>query len=597
MDARQSPVLGEAKAPAAIAPWLEPLTRTRRLPGTASARCILGVDYAHLKTKDGGDLYLTRYGAPYWEHLQPENWYAPEWFEAKRRRLQGTSTVYKVPTRQLGNTSLPLVVKWSRVGEEVPLETITINKFIHAEFNSPFEEFTLLMEMRRGEYGPPGVRIKAQKPMAIYVPSERLQLWQTGRSESRIAAKLARHPTVELDMLRQYVVLYAWVKGLDLVQVADLWEIQGESRDRFLAGATSMVVHELALKGYRVIDMKPAHVIVRPRPDRTLLRDRHGQIAYAMVDYELMERTPVHEEVVRRTNRQHYLQHIARRFQVGSGNPMPPHLKASAQLGVDYLFGRAESTGGWLWVVGQDPDLFNYFLPERWRRTPKTRLSSHSEVFWTLTKDNINLVWRISRLGEIPSVSTEPALRETQVQHGYNCPFEEFAFALELTRAGIKTVYPRAIYMTGHKYPRSQKAEDTRRYRRLAGLLTPDGQPALCRRHDYITIWGFWNGPDELLAIHDGEYYRSMDLRQASTQQVIGHNSVDFLIGRMALQLNQCGFEHLDLRPEHLLLSYAPDNSMVLDAEGQPEVRLCNFELLRPLPSARQRIFSTKTPP
>jgi hypothetical protein len=30
-------------------------------------------------------------------------------------------------------------------------------------------------------------------------------------------------------------------------------------------------------------------------------------------------------------------------------------------MGVDYIYGRAESTGGILWVVGKDPDLFNYF--------------------------------------------------------------------------------------------------------------------------------------------------------------------------------------------------------------------------------------------
>ncbi len=60
---------------------------------------------------------------------------------------------------------------------------------------------------------------------------------------------------------------------------------------------------------------------------------------------------------------------------------MPAHLRATSVLGVDYIFGHAESTGGLLWVVGRDPDLFNYFLPERWRRTPKKKLSSRNEIF------------------------------------------------------------------------------------------------------------------------------------------------------------------------------------------------------------------------
>ena len=186
---------------------------TAPLPPDAVTIALLGVDYTHFKTGDGSDLYLTKYGVPFWEHLLPENWYAADWFKINRKRLTGTSTVYRVPTRLIHGAGLNLVVKWSRVGEDVPLDTLTIDKFIQAEFNSPFEEFSLLMELRAGEYGPPGIRIRTQRPLAIFVPSERLQLWQTGRSESKIAAKLARNPGVELDILRQYVVLYGWIEG------------------------------------------------------------------------------------------------------------------------------------------------------------------------------------------------------------------------------------------------------------------------------------------------------------------------------------------------------------------------------------------------
>jgi hypothetical protein len=555
----------------------------RPLPPTARRTSILGVAYDHLTTPDGGELYLTRYGASVWEHLLPENWYAREWFEAKRKRLMGTSTVYHVPTRCLHNTVVPLVVKWSRVGEEVPMETITISKFIDAEFNSPFEEFALVMELKRGAYGPPGMRIRSQKPLAIYVPSERLQLWQTGRSESKIAAKIARHPSVELDILRQYVVIYGWIKGLDLVEVAELWKMTGSEREHFLAQNTSMVIHELEGKGYRVIDMKAAHVIVRPRRPGELLRDAHGQIVYALVDYELLERTSAHEDMVRQTHRRHYLHHVAHRFQVPSGNPIPPHLSAMRLLDVDYVFGQTESTGGRLWVVGKDPDLFNYFLPERWRRTPKTSLSTHSDVFYTCTKDNINLVWRISRMGEIPSNPAVPGHLREMIACGYNSPFEEFAFAHKLSQLGIKTVYPRAIYMTGHAFPRTQKVEDSRRYRGHASLQLADGSPVLSKRHDYITIWGFWNGPDEFLALHDGEYYLSRDLKAALNCGIVREPTASMLLDMTARQLRECGFEHLDLRAEHLLLSLSPCGDLVRDRFGQPEVRLCNFELLRPV--------------
>ncbi len=89
--------------------------------------------------------------------------------------------VYRLPTRPVeGHHPVDLVVKWSRVGEDVPLNTFTLYKNINAEFNSPFEEFALVEELRRGEYGPPDLSIHTQKPLAIYMPPERMQLWQTG---------------------------------------------------------------------------------------------------------------------------------------------------------------------------------------------------------------------------------------------------------------------------------------------------------------------------------------------------------------------------------------------------------------------------------
>lgn len=564
------------------APLTEPSQPGRvPLPTDAKLVDLLGVAYAHLKTSDGGDLYLTQFGQPFWEHLLPENWYAKEWFEANRERLVGTSTVYRVPTRMVRGTEINLVVKWSRVGEDVPLDTLTINKFISAEFNSPFEEFALVMELRAGESGPPGIRIRTQKPLAIYVPSKRLQSWQTGRSEYRIAAKLARHPGVELDILREYVVLFGWVKGFDITEVADQWGLGGQIREMLLARATSLVMHELEQKGYRVVDMKPAHIIVRLVPDGSLLRDRNGQVAYALVDYELLERTPEHEQQVRTVHRQRYLQHMARRFETTSAKPLPPHLKATRILGVDYIFGHAESTGGSLWVVGKDPDLFNYFLPERWRRTPKESLSNGNQVFRTRTKDSINLVWRVSRLGDTPWLAAAGESLQAALEHGYNSPFEEFAYALELSHAGIRTVYPRAIYVTGHKAGAARNIADYRRYKQLAHLRTPDGEPALSEDHEYITIWGFWNGPDDQLAACDGHFCRGVNLENASRDKLVTPVESGELLELVMRRLRHLGFEDLNLKPDHILVSFDQSDTLSRDTFGKPEVRLCNFELLK----------------
>jgi hypothetical protein len=570
--------VGDGSAPTASA-------GPRPLPGTALFMDLLGVSYLHMRTSDGGDLYVTRYGQPFWEHLQPENWYAKEWFEANRERLIGTSMVYRVPTRPVRGARLDLVVKWSRVGEEVPLDTMTIDKFINAEFNSPFEEFALVMELRSGGNRAPGPRILTQKPLAIFVPSERLQLWQTGRSESRIEAKLARHPGVELDILRQYVVLYGWIKGLDVTELAHERGIEGEPRAELYARTTARATHELELKGYRVADMKAAHIIVRRRPNGSLLRQRNGEAVYALIDYELLERTPEHEQAVRSVHRKHYLSHMARRFEVVADKPLPSHLRATNVLGVDYIFGHAESTGGRLWVVGRDPDLFSYFLPERWRRTPKEALSQSRQVFKTRTKDNINLVWRISRVGDTPWLRGGDRARAL-VEHGFNSPFEEFAYALEMGRAGMRTIYPRAIYMTGHKGQVAAEIADRRRFADLALLQSPDGQAALPEDHEYITVWGFWNGPDEFLASQDGAYYRGLNAERARAQGWIDDQRLAELLAHARQRLKRAGFEDLNMEPDHLLISFDPTNRLVLDTLGKPELRLCNFAFVRRVPGS-----------
>ena len=67
---------------------------------------LLGVDYVHIPTANGGDLYLTRFGLPFQEHLQLENWRDEAWFETQCERLRGTSVVYRVPTKPVHGRSL-----------------------------------------------------------------------------------------------------------------------------------------------------------------------------------------------------------------------------------------------------------------------------------------------------------------------------------------------------------------------------------------------------------------------------------------------------------------------------------------------------------
>ena len=537
---------------------------------------LLGVDYLPVKTPDGGDLYLTPHGSPFLEQLRPENWYERDWFGEHREKLSGTSTVYRVQTRPVGGLSKDLVVKWNRVGEEVPLSTFMLNQFVEAEFNSPYEEFALVMEMRSSLE--PG-RIWTHKPLGIYVPAKRFKDWQIRRSISKIDQKRAKYRDVELDIYRQYILIYEWIKGVSAPEAfAALWPDVQERR-RQLERLTERVVRDLAGKGYRVLDTKPEHFIVRPRPEGGLLCDRNGEIAYALVDFELLERTPEHEERVTASRRAAYLRHQKSRFEGPAGQPLPEHLRPASAFGVDYIYGHSESTQGRLWVVGRDPALFDYFLPERWRRTPREPLSSTARTYYTRTKDNIHLVWKISRVGERPDHEAPLPL----AQAGYNSPFEEFAIALELGRCGVPTIYPRAIYMTGQEAVPSDYSPDDRRYQSHRDVLTPDGLPALRPDHNYITVWGFWNGLDELLASRDAEYCRGVNLLQARFEGLITDEEVVRQMGRARDLLAAAGFEDLNLKGSHVLLTVGATGGLLRDDRGELILRLCNFSFVRRL--------------
>ena len=108
--------------------------------------------------------------------------------------------------------------------------------------------------------------------------------------ESKIAAKLARHPETELDILRRYILLYGWIEQMNAVEAADALRLRDGSRESFLAQSTRCAIYDLEQHGFRMLDIKPEHIVVRVRSDGSLLRRRGGQLAYALVDYELLER-------------------------------------------------------------------------------------------------------------------------------------------------------------------------------------------------------------------------------------------------------------------------------------------------------------------
>ncbi|MBN1308159.1 MAG: hypothetical protein JXA18_09605 [Chitinispirillaceae bacterium] len=554
---------------------------------------ILGVIYVHRKTPDGGDIYFTRFGLPFAKHLDLENWYEKKWFREHRERLDGTSAVFRVPTRAVGETSLDLVVKNCRVGEDVPLETESLPEPIGAEFNSPWEEFALVMEMRDGVYGPRTIRINTQDPLAIYVPPEKMQLWQSGRSPVKINRILARHPGIDIDILRQYKLIYGWIQGRNILEALTGIGMGGEELDRDLLMLNRKVTGDLERKGYVVADMKPVHIIlgaaevgaidsVTEADGNEMRRLRHEALcdfvnkgAYSIVDYELLVRTPPHEEQVRWRRRHAYLDDQRDRFK---STPLPAHLSAVTVFAVPYIFGHVESTGGALWVVGNNGRLFDYFLPERWRTTHSWRLSPINEVFYTITKDQIHIVWKTSRVGELPRLETADPRPDLITVNGFNSPFEEFALAHYLNEKGIPTVYVRAIYMTGSV--KQEESVDSRRFDSHKGLRNPDRTATLRPDRNYITLRGYFNGSDRWVAEQSGGLCRPVDLAKALQTGIVNQAEQFRMIDRVKSGLRSVGCNGALLEPNDLLLAVAPDGSIVRDTTGRPEVRICNLELI-----------------
>jgi hypothetical protein len=555
---------------------------------------VLGVVYLHTTTEDGGDLYFTRFAEPHQEHLDIKNWYEESWFTRHRVRLLGTSSVYRVPTRRINGASLDLVVKNCRVGEDVPINTHTLEEFVSAEFNSPWEEFALVMEMADKQIGQRINWIRAQRPLAIYVPPQRMQFWQSGRSRSRINRIRARHPGIDIDILKQYKLVYEWIRGKNLSEIFGHIRIDMPDIVHHLQTMQKKAFDDLSKKGYHMADMKPEHVIldeedcgrieqagrnggadaVRKQVDMVYHLLNVGK--YSVIDYELLFRTPEHEDRVKASRRHSYLDDMRDRL---NPTPLPSHLSRTEIFGVPYVFGRAESTGGRMWVVGRNGRLFDYFLPERWRKTPSLSLSDANEVYYTVTKDNIHLVWETSRVGEIPADKKfTPEEIEKIRLHGVNSPFEEFAISEELNRLGIHAVYVRAIYATGSE--KLERSIDPRRYESHKELLDSDGNPILEEDHNYISIRGYYNGPDEWVSKHEDKLFTPIDLARAVRKKVIEEPQSARFLEKVVARLREAGYDGSLLKPNDLLLAMDAGGAIMMDRSNEPDVIICNFEVI-----------------
>ncbi len=550
---------------------------TNALHKKAVRQKVFGVNYTHIHLDKDGDLYVTDFGIPFIEYLLPQNyWLDKEWFQNNSRPLSGSSTIYNVLTRPVNRRSKEIVLKWNRMGQEVfGLEDDS--SMAEANFNSPFEEFSLVMELRNALHDS-GTRLFTHKPLAIYTPADKIESSRTGRNQNAMHRLIEKHRDITLDMHRTYAVIYEWLKGVDAIEACE----QGLMDDEMMRRLTLDSEKKLVRNGFVVRDRKPHHIITRPVRSGGLLKDRNGDILYGLVDFELLARTPDYERIVKDVSRKEYLRRQRDRFSVSVPGKLNRNLHHVNLMGVDYICGRAESTGGYLWVVGKDPKLFDYFLPERWENTPRTRLSGHSEVYHTLTKDNINLVWKISNVGILPDMDPFKRDEKRIIEFGYNSPFEEVSLAVTLALRGIPAIYPRAVYMSGSKTFIYKDLADPSRYESHQQYLTPEGLPVLRDDKDYVLIWGYWNGPDEKLADEDANYYQGISALRAFRENRISEEMYMILMEDVRQRLLEVGVEDLNLRGSHLLLSILSSTGhMIMSRQNIPEIRISNFELLR----------------
>ena len=331
-------------------------------------------------------------------------------------------------------------------------------------------------------------------------------------------------------------------------------------------------------KGYFVADHKPTHAIVHVKNGKLVLR-KNGDVACGIVDYELLSRTEKHQEDHRIESRSRYLMLMRDRFTSSAEHPLPPQLQHARVMDVEYVTGRAQSTGGLLWVVGRDGRLFEYFFPERWRRK-EFALSSSSRTWYTRAKDGVHLVWKVSRIGETPD--GDPSDPKTHILRnaGYNSPFEEFALALEISSRGMLTTFPRAIYVTGQDDVTSSAITDERRFHRMCNVCGPDGAPVLRRGPDYITIWGYFRGVDDRHAADAEFLWTPIGAGQAFNKGMITSQQLNELMRDHQARLAAVGYEDLNLEPDHLLLTYVPGGDFQRTASGAIISRHCNFELV-----------------
>jgi hypothetical protein len=125
-----------------------------------------------------------------------------------------------------------------------------------------------------------------------------------------------------------------------------------------------------------------------------------------------------------------------------------------------------------------------------------------------------------------------------------------------------------------------EKSNDIRKYQSHRDIHDSEGNPILKEDHNYITIRGYYNGPDEWVPKHEDSLYTPVDLSRALRQGIIDKEQQMSHLQGIINRLEEAGYDGTLLRPNDLLLAVDKDVSIMTGPFGEPEVIICDFELI-----------------
>jgi hypothetical protein len=126
---------------------------------------------------------------------------------------------------------------------------------------------------------------------------------------------------------------------------------------------------------------------------------------------------------------------------------------------------------------------------------------------------------------------------------------------------------------------------DFRKYETHQEFLDSEGNPILQESHNYITIRGYYNGPDHWVAEHEGPLFAPIDLSKAPSKGILNESTCQELLNSVKKKLDNIGYDGTLLKTNDLLLAMGNSGSLMKNDSGEPEAIICNFDRIWKVPN------------